>query len=71
MFSKNSANVKRFGLGTWTENVARVLIQVLAGVDYISIIINYVYRKIENSFLGKSLCNSQYDSLCYVLFELP
>ena len=34
-------------LGTWTENVARVLIKILANGDYyIYIIINYLYRTI-------------------------
>ena len=34
-------------LGTWTENVASVLIKILANGDYyISIIINYFYRTI-------------------------
>ncbi len=39
-FSDNFAEVTFCCLGTWTENVARVLIKLLAGVDYyISILI--------------------------------
>ena len=43
------ANVQGFGLGTKTQNVARVLIQILAEVDeFMYFLINYFYRKIMN-----------------------
>ena len=47
--SKSFADVTLFELGTWTENVARVLIKILAGVDfYISTITNDLYRTKSN-----------------------
>ena len=45
VFSDKFVKVTLLCLGTWTEHVARVLIKLLAGVDYyISIIINYVLQ---------------------------
>ena len=40
VFSDNSADVALCCLGTWTGNAARVLIKILAGVDYIHIMNN-------------------------------
>ena len=45
------------------EDVARVLIKILAGVDYyICIVINYFYRKIAKNDFREILYNSLYNS---------
>ena len=49
-FSDKFADVTLFCLGAWTENVGRVLIQILAGVDHYVILLR---DNCENHILGK------------------